>query len=153
MGLSSHISIYAECDSCCREITDEVLYDVEPEDVILEEIGQDIAESSYGAYDITVSGEYYEILCENCWCEVREECSWCGSTDLVWADDSFWCGDDSFNPEHNCPEEAHQQWVREDPDSFEFHGECTECGYELRSIPGPKGEGTFSPLIKLKVSA
>ena len=154
--------IYAECDECGCEVgweeVDDLIYNPLNE-YDIEDIIERLFADNYGAYDIVVNGMSMSI-CEPCRDEVIEKCSWCGFDEYTWNDsgDSFWCGDYSFSHEHDCPEEAHQRWYRDFPDSFEasaydggYYVECGECGYELREIPGPASEGLFDPIIDLKV--
>lgn len=87
----------------------------------------------YGAYEVHVNDEYYEILCESCWNEAYY-CFFCDDGELYWTDDGYYCEyiGGTTHPDHEeCRTEAHADL---DQECFDEDGDCWECGHNGVSL-------------------
>lgn len=152
MGIIKSVTVEVVCSNCESSMAEYYSGDhFDPDYESDEDLCQMAAEDAYGAAYVEVSGTLYEALCENCWCETSEHCTWCNDYELVWSEEVWYCEDSTFGHDE-CAEDAHQEFFREFPDTFSGN-ECNQCAYMLRIIPGPKSDGEFMPIVKLKVSA
>jgi len=153
MGVHTNTFLTVDCDNCHDIMADEELWEGygEPDGSDLRQIANDY----YGAYDQEVNGDYFEMLCENCYNDIIGPCSICDEGEQNWVDNhSYWCEDEIMDEEHpDCIEEHHQNMFARYDDHFGDDYDCSYCGYELAEHPSPLSDGYRPPILQLNGSS
>lgn len=149
MSLQLQVDVTVTCDSCDREFNNDWFdYDVDPE-----EEAKDLVENAGGTTSVDVGGDYYGMLCESCWDDVSNGCSFCDSEDYAWNDNLYWCFDEHWSDDHEeCALEAHRRWWADGDLNLDPAFECEECGTPVMPSLNINTTKSGKPKIRLKAS-